>query len=372
MSQAALGNVLASLLMGAAGGGGGGERSGGGRSGGGSSGSGDKDKDNSDGENDMNEPKTKARRTKLDAQAKIDTRSSFLYQFPLCRLQGLIEVLHPAYDAIATDTLTRQQCLMLIFILSGVKSNLGVTTFRNLAYEDFYKKMVTAAARLKDEKGRAKCDQIIFYLNPLTPEKVEYVARSMGYLDEWMSKPRVAKAKAKPKSQMSAPPLPLALQDANATLDSALLGWNARAPPARAPVPPQPPYQGGPPPAPAPPARAPPAPEEDIDGDPFSSQELPSSLDNDALVEPDALPGSSLPTVPQTRLVAPRATVPRPLPCPATLTFLQPPRVVAQAAAPAALAVPKARTLQARPSSAALPQGGPAPPATHLSVVAMY
>ena len=98
-------------------------------------------------------PAKRAKRTKGDAASKIDSSASFLFQIPLCRLQGIIETLHPDFDVIATDCLDRDQCLKLIWVLSGVKGNLAVSSVRNMTYEDFYNKN---RRRCKPAQGRAR------------------------------------------------------------------------------------------------------------------------------------------------------------------------------------------------------------------------
>ena len=150
---------------------------------------------------------SRKRKVRGDESATVDSSATLLWQLPKNRLQGLVEALEKSWDEIATDDFGKEELCRLVYVLSGVKGNLGISGYRAMPYERFFEKMATAQRRYINDISNCRYDQIIAALTPLTIQKVMVASDRCGFDKAWMERPKKGKAKATAR--------PPALADAN-------------------------------------------------------------------------------------------------------------------------------------------------------------
>ena len=101
----------------------------------------------------------------------------------------MCEALDNRFDLIAADGFDKDHLCRLIYFLSGVKANLGVSGLRCASYSEFNGKMQVAQQRHIDEMSEPRYKMVLLALRSLCMAKVFMVSERFGFDTAWMQKP---------------------------------------------------------------------------------------------------------------------------------------------------------------------------------------
>jgi hypothetical protein len=152
-----------------------------------------------------------SKKYKKGDSAMLSTGASLLWQLPVVRIQGVVETLEPAFDGIATDGFDKETLCRIVWLLSGVKANLAVSSLRCQTYAVFNERMRVAQTRHIADVSDHRHKSILLALRPFTADRVTVLSDRCGFDMHWMQKLKKASAKT---AAITAPPSTPAIADA--------------------------------------------------------------------------------------------------------------------------------------------------------------
>ena len=156
----------------------------------------------------------------------LSTGATLMWQLPVMRLQSVIETLESTFDGIATNGFDKEDMCRLIYLLSGVKSNLGVSALRCESYQNFNERMLVAQNRHISDISEHRHKSILLTLRPFTADKIKQLSDRCGFDMQWMQKLKVGNGK---KASITAPTPTLAVGDMfrSHTIEDYIMGHTA-------------------------------------------------------------------------------------------------------------------------------------------------
>ena len=157
------------------------------------------------GSSETHDSEQSRKKYKKGDDALLTRAATCLWELPKIRLKYLITRCHPDYDVMALRNLDTEQLAMLLYVLTGVNSDMRVADCAVNSYEELGDQMVKTKDRRVWEESARGFTSVIHNLGslPLNPAHVEQYAMQMGFDMQWLVPQKKSK---KAKAQ---PPLPM-------------------------------------------------------------------------------------------------------------------------------------------------------------------